>query len=407
MSVPTLKNGGGVYELIWHEEQIVARVDKLVENSKYETSAEVLIRSSIPGVPQHMHQARVNLTSTSARATLVRQLKELAKDIHWNSIVEQISVKVLEAHREGEPIIQFAEYAPPERLGYRVSPVLEEKQATVFYGDGESGKSYLSLYLAVLTATGMERTGFVPEPGGVLFLDYETDRDTTWERINFITAGLGIAIPDNLYYRYMYQPLANDIETLQRMVFAHNIDLVIVDSAAPACSEPESSTFVTAYFRALRSLQATSLTIAHVTKDTKVDAPFGSIFWRNLARSTFKFQASREPGDDHFVMGLKHTKSNNNKRLKPFGISVSFAEDAVSFSPANLADVDELAATLPVADRITSLLRRGAMNIREMSAELDVAEPTLRTTLNRGKGTRFALITDPGGNQKWGNLTAE
>lgn len=407
MSVPTLKQGGGIYELIWHQESIVARLDKVVEDSKYNTFAEVLIRSSIPGVPQHLHQARVNLTSTTARSALVRQLATIAPDVHWNGLVEQMAVKVLEAHREGEPLIQFAEYAPSERVGYRVSPLLQEKQNTVVYGEGESGKSYLSIYLAVLVATGIPRTGFVPEPGGVLYLDYETDRDTMWDRVNLITAGLGVAIPDNLFYRYMHQPLAADIETIQKMVFERNIDLVIVDSAAPACSEPESASFVAEYFRALRSLQATTLTIAHITKNTRDAAPFGSVFWRNLPRANFKVQAAREPGDDHFVMGLKHTKSNNGKRLRDIGVAVEFKDESVIFTPANLADVDGLANTLPLRDRIKSSLKHGAMTVRELADELELAENTLRTTLNRNKDSWFVSITYPNSVQKWGNLEGQ
>ena len=85
----------------------------------------------------------------------------------------------------------------------------------------------------------------IPEPGNVLFLDYETDVDTFWERVNMITGGLGVTIPDGLYYRHMVEPLVGDIDGVKAATRDHGIELLIVDSAAPAVLEPEDWHFTT------------------------------------------------------------------------------------------------------------------------------------------------------------------
>ena len=248
-----------------------------------------------------MNRARFNLTSTSARANLAKELNVRAESLDWQGMLEQACVKILDKHREGEPLVQLSEHRISERLPFRVVPVLQEKQSSVFYGHGDSGKSYFAAYLAVLVATGLAQNGFTPEPGNVLILDFETDEDTQADRVRKIANGLGISFPSNIYYRYNHQPIAADIETVQRHVLEKDIALVIVDSAAPAVGEPESAQMVTAYFSALRSLKATNATIAHLTKNGKEDAPFGSVFWRNLPRASFRVNASHDPGAGGYV----------------------------------------------------------------------------------------------------------
>ena len=245
------------------------------------------------------------------------------------------------------------------------------------------------------------------EPGNVLYLDYETDEDTLWERVNMISAGLGIAIPDGIYYRQMHQLLAADFQRINQLVVDNDISLVVVDSAAPAVVEPESSAPTTEYFRALRSLRATTLTVAHVSKGGKENEPFGSIFWRNMPRANFRVTASHEPGSGQFVIDLKHTKSNNGRRLRDRGFEVDFTDGAVTFSSANIPDVPGLSEGLSLSQRIAAALNMGGTTVKELAQDLDIREETVRTTLNRNKEKLFVQFGTEPGNMKWGNLTRE
>ena len=76
MSAPTLKSNTGIYNLTWGEEQLAIRIDRLREDSKYTVSGEMTVKTSVPGSSKHLHQARLNLTSTQARQTIARHLNE-------------------------------------------------------------------------------------------------------------------------------------------------------------------------------------------------------------------------------------------------------------------------------------------------------------------------------------------
>jgi len=279
----------------------------------------------------------------------------------------------------------MADYTAPESLGFRISPILQDKSATLFFGDGDSLKSFLCAYLAVITTLGLPQNGLTPEPGRVLYCDYEEDEDTFWHRLNLITAGLGVAIPDGLHWRKMVEPLTAEFTALNQYVMQKEIDLVIVDSAAPATLEPESAEMVIPFFRALRALNCTTLTIAHMTKAARGqgDYPFGSTMWRNLPRSNFSVKADRN--DDDVAISLKHTKANNSRRLKPLGFKFSFQDDQLVVTTAQPIDYADLRQDSSLRDRIREALRRGQMSPEDIAKELDESRDSVRRTLNRNK----------------------
>ena len=399
MSKPTLTSIGGLYRLRWDEEQVIIHLERLYEDSKYQVSCEIQINTTAAGSSSHLHGgSRLNLTSSESRRRLAKYLNEDISPNNWTAMLEQASVLTLTEWRKGAPIIELAKHKRTEALGMRVTPLLQERQATLLYGEGDTLKSFMGLFLAVLVRSGEKQAGLIPEPGNVLYLDYETDEDTMWERTAMISAGLGLDVPEGIFYRYMHQPLAADIHQLNRIVLDRGIEFIVIDSAAPAVLEPESAAMTTEYFRALRSLRTTSLTIAHVAKNAKGTSPFGSTFWRNLPRATFQIQASREL--EHVVVGLKHTKSNNGRRLHDLGFQFEFENDRVVIQQAVVADVPDLARGLPLRERIASALIHGNMSHQELSEILEESEPGIITALNRGKRTQ--LIKLP--NNKWGLL---
>ena len=388
MSVPTLTNVGGLYRLKWDDEQIVILMERLYEDSHYQVTCEIQINTTAHGSPSHIHGgSRLNLTSSEARRRLAKYLGEDVLPNNWTSMLEQAAVMVLAEWRKGPPAIELAKHTPNAVMAMRVSPLLQERQATVFYGEGDTLKSFMGLFLAVLVRSGESQAGLKPEAGNVLYLDYETDEDTMWRRTEMIAQGMGIAgIPEGIYYRYMHQPLAADSQQINRLILDLGIEFVIVDSAAPAVLEPESASMTTEYFRALRGLRTTSLTIAHVAKNAKEASPFGSTFWRNLPRANFRVTADRD--SEHVTIGLKHTKSNNGHRLRDLGFIFEFDPegDRVVISSKNLADVPSLARGLPPSEQITSALSRGALPLQAIYNLLpDVSQTIISTTLSRRK----------------------
>lgn len=403
MSKPEVEKGGGLYRLRWEDLAIIASVDRIREDSRHMVTAEITVKSAAPGTAAHLHgPARLNLTSTASRRTLAKTLAERANNVDWYAVIEQTCVLVLEDLRVGEPVVDLSTYVPTERAEYRLEPLLVEGQANLIYGPGGVGKSYLAAFLALLIDIPWSAAGFTPEPGKVLYLDYEAGTDELHERLEALRKGLGVEIPCQVLYRFCHQPVANDVSEIQRLVVEHNIALVIVDSVGLACGAMEGGEGFTAaalaYFRALRSLRITSLSIDHVSKDK---ALFGSVFKVNLSRSVWEIKKAQEPDEASFHLGLFHRKVNKGKLLRPLGLCFAFNEDgSVVVKREDVRDVPGLASDVRLKDRIAGELRRGAMTVSEIASELGVREETIRVTLNRGANKTFTKV-----GEQWGLLT--
>jgi len=227
-SDPSFTHHAGVYSLRWPDEYLDIRVDR-VRNTSWGVSGEILVTTRAPGIQPHIHgPVQFNLTSTRARTEVSGHLLRAVNHLNWSAILEQVSYRVVEAHRVGTPAIQVAEHEKVESLGMRVAPILQEKQPMVFFGEGDSLKSFFATFLSVLVTTGQTAAGLTPKPGNVLYLDYETDIDTFWDRVNLITAGLGASIPDGLYYRPMVGSLVDEAPGVGKLIAEKKIDMLVV-----------------------------------------------------------------------------------------------------------------------------------------------------------------------------------
>lgn len=408
MSRPTLRANAGIYTLVWEQEKISVRIDRLREDGHNNVTGEILVQTLLPATPSHLHQARLNLTSTAARRTLATQLRERIEEPDWTMIVEQACVLVLQKHREGEPAIDLKDMPAPEGPHYRLEPLLPEGHPSLIFGAGGVGKSLLALYFAVLVSSGYQWHNLIAMPGRVLFLDFETSGSELRERAIAIEAGLRDPGGSDIVYRFCVQPLANDIEQIQRIVSDRQIELVIIDSLGPACGgNPNDSEPVIAYFRALRSLRITTLTIDHPAKNATTATPYGSVYKLNLSRSVFELRKEQEPGEDAMRLGLFHRKTNFGKLLPPIGLHVAFTPTSITFSPCAVRDVPELAEGMSTRQRIEDLLlAAGPLKVSEMAEELDVSQASVRRTLNRFKGRTFTRLTG-GPEASWAMATSE
>ena len=195
--------------------------------------------------------------------------------------------------------------------------------------------------------------------------------------------------------------LVDDVEWLAETVQSKGIDLVVVDSAVPACggnpNEPES---VQGLFYGLRQLEVTSLIVAHVSKNTTagpVTTPYGSVFWSNLSRNVWQAEKKQELGEDSMVVALRHRKTNVGPLLKPVSLKLSFSP---SFKVERVSS-DEYQTLVrrggPLAERMAAALGDGAMSSSALAEAIGAKPNSVRTTLAR-KEERFVKL--PGG--MWG-----
>jgi hypothetical protein len=408
MKEPKFANVGGVYQLIWEEEGVSITLDRLREE-RLDLMGMISIRSLGPVNPGHLHEAKFNLSSTPARATLAKALDVRLSSVPWAEIIEQASVLVLRSYRTGEPFIDLSKVIPPEASRFRLEPLLLDGRPNLLFGEGGAGKSLIAGYTGVLVQTAVRDAGFDPEPGNVGYLDYESDHWDLAERIRLISSGLFLGETAKVMYRYCHQAIADDIQEIQRYVSEHSISYLIVDSAAPACGgEPENADATIRLFSALRSLKITVLIIAHKTKNGTGHSPFGSVYWTNLPRSVWELQAIQTADQNKMEWGLFHRKNNAGKLHRPIGLRGTFTSDPEHIQPDTLTieriqvmDVPDLAQHLPVKDRILAALRGGALDLRTITEALDGNEETIRKTLARNPSD-FVKVLAGDGNHKWG-----
>jgi hypothetical protein len=378
----TFTTVAGIYTLTWEQEALVIRIDRLSEDSRHNVSGEILIRSG----GRHVHQARMNLTSTRSRDDVVKQCDKRAADVDWTSFIEEAAVSVLEQFRAGEPMIDMATYVPSTGNKYKMYPLLLEGQANLLYGLGGSGKSYLATLIAAKVSKGyQDEYGEIHPPERVLYLDYETGADEIYSRLSSIQMGLGLEPTPQILYHSSSQSLIVEIEQIQRTVAEEDVRLVIVDSVAYACGgEAETSLPATNYSNALRSLHTTTLSIGHVSKDVRASTPYGSVFWFNGARSIWEVVRSQDTGTNMLNIGLIHRKVNNGSLAMPLGYQVSFENDCVYFNEQEISMVPEAEEKLPLRERIEHLLAsEGELPVADIAQMLERAEGTIRKTLHR------------------------
>lgn len=255
-----------------------------------------------------------------------------------------------------------------------------------------SGKSYLAMYIA----------GSLAEMGvRVLYCDWEFSMSAHRTRFRRMFR----PEPAGVFYVRCERPMREEADKIQRVIKEKDIGYVICDSVGYACDgRPEEAERANEYFRAVRSLKLGSLHLAHVTKnqnaDEKPDGPIGSIFWRNGARSVWFIQAAKENPHGTLRFGLYHKKNNLGALLAPRAYTLTFSDKITSVTPAKVQDIDELAASLPIIDRMKRLLLAGPQNAKDIADELNITQGAVRATASRHGsifikvGKRYAVKTE-------------
>ena len=369
------------------DEKVKVTVNRL-DDSPRSLWGEWTIKGNFPGLPTpwvKIHHEGFNLL-TSAKGRLAKALTDKYPAVPWTTIVEKTAEMVIERHRAGEPANWIDDAPLDESLSYRLAPLLLENEPTLIYGLGGKGKSLLTQYFAVLVAEGFVTGSLEPEPGPVLICDYETNQRTVTRHIAKIRAGLGIEVGSNIAYRRMGQPLASEIESIQSQVLELGIQLVIVDSAAPAVGSggAQSDEPVLKYFGALRNLGVTTLTIAHRAKNAD-NGPFGSVFWENIARNVFRLQSESEGLNNRLHLGLFNEKFNDQQR-PPFGLRMDFEDDRITFTEENPKSRPEMREHLTIADQIEAAMKEGRGKpwaVNDLAEEMGLNAESVRTTLRR------------------------
>lgn len=404
MSGPYFEAIGGSYRTSWDEpESLVIEFDLLRSERSGELTGEVSIFAVPNGLSQHLHTARMNLSSTRSRAEVARHVAARSSGHHpdWAGALEVACLRTITAYRAGEPATLLADIKRPEDAGLLVPPLALGRLPTMIFGDGGTGKTELALGLAVTIETGRsDILGLAPEARRrVGWLDYEFDG---WELRERARALAGEPIP-SIVYIPCRRPLVEDVDRIRRIIRQRNLGYLVVDSVGLGCDgPPEAAEVANRFLGAVRQLERGALLIAHTTKTDDGERPFGSTFWHNGCRLTWYAKRQQEIASSTLTVGLFNRKSNVGPLAAPLGFEIAFGDEQTTIRRTDLADAPDLASQLPLRLRIAHELRGGARTMAEIAAALDVPVDSVKKALSRGEGSQFVRIPGDGQIYRWG-----
>ena len=382
-----IHGGHGIYSLSWENLNIDISVDRIKETSDYDVKGEVKIFSSRVTSSGHLRTTRLNLTSTTARNSLVKSLHSRDADVDWDTVIEQMCAAVLGEYRKGNPLVVLDGTTDVEaQVKWAIDPIIQQNNPTLIFGHGSAGKSWFAQFLSVLADGGASMCGLGIEPSVVLYLDWETDQGEIGSRITMIRRGMKMEGKSRVLYKSMSQGLAMDIEMVRKLCVENKVTLIIIDSLGSACmGEPESAEVVLRTFNALRSLNVSSLIIDHTNKEGHL---FGSVYKFNSARQVFQVKKSQSEDENKITIGLFHKKANNSPIMKPLGFVLTFSDGGVAITRQDVRDT-ALEEHMNVRDRIANFLRnkQNGASIAEIAEELDKTESHVRKEISEGSRT--------------------
>src|SRR5262249_8636192 len=161
------------FTMAWGFPPVTMRLTRVRERREG-PQAEIIVMHS----GTQIHWGLIALASTSARETLAKKLLADVADVPWRSMLERVCYTTARAARAGEPLGTLAGAAsrPTRAL---LPSVLYEGEATMIFGDGDTGKSLVAMAFAVAVASnmalpfGLRPAGAVP----VAYLDWEVTRE--------------------------------------------------------------------------------------------------------------------------------------------------------------------------------------------------------------------------------------
>ncbi len=399
MTIPKIESVGDVFILDWEDNKVKIKLDRLHERSDGVTGEMLITQNG-----QHLYHARVNLLSAHSKKVLANELSNRIDKLDWQAMIEQACTKTLLEYRKGEPVILVGNLPRRTIPRYRLKPFVLENELTSIYAYGGSGKSVIADFITVMVQSGVSLLGLDVVKGNVLYLDWESSKETIDERVKAIKRGMGINDNELPYYRRCHRLIASEIAEIQAQVLEKDIRLVIIDSAGMASGFDDYHASAMDMLRAMRSLNIAVLIIDHKPKGS--DTMFGSVYKTNECRACFEIKAIQEEGSSMMRMGIFHTKANDTRKQVPIGLQIEFVgdddyTDEIVISRQDISTMPELENNLSIKVRIVDMLKGGALAVKDIAEDLQLPEPTVRTTLNRNKKT--FVRTEDG----WGLLRAD
>jgi hypothetical protein len=366
-----------------------------VRRERHELLGELSVACDLAGarrIDGYISVADFNLSSVHARTTRAKFLAERseAPDVDWQGLIEELCIRTTAAERHGSPSRPLHTYERPTADAmFTIDGWLWPRHhPMITFADGGAFKSYLALYGAGLLA----RRGI-----NVMYIDWELTGEEHKERLELM---FGPTAPV-VHYLRCDRPLVYEVDCIVREVHRLSLDYLVLDSAGfGTAGPPEAAEEALKYFRAVRQIGIGSHSLAHISKsDNGEQKPFGSAFWHNSARSTwFAKQTAASPDNLRYAVGLFNRKSNLTRIQPAIGFHFDFTDpERAVVTRIEVADVEELAAGLPLWQRMKAALTHGPLTLKQLAEELGGANvESLDRTVRAKRGLFTRVLSAEG-----------
>lgn len=241
----------------------------------------------------------------------------------------------------GKKPVRMWGFKKPPPLRWLVHRFIPEGFVTVLAADGGTGKSYLALYLAACLALGRPFLDIPITPSKVLYIDFELDVAEQMRRFWRVLEGMGVSVNDprlegRIFYHRPEGSLADPKthDEVVRIIEEHNIGFTVLDSLTigSAGGDTTSSEDVIGIMQGFRRW-GTVLAIDHLSKgaargNQSQATPFGSVFKRNIARSTATLSKAAGGG---LILGFDKTNFGPKEPILGYEVEFDDEADAVRF----------------------------------------------------------------------------
>jgi hypothetical protein len=366
-----------------------------IADSKDKTSAELRITRQDG---QFVLRRAVNLLAASGTTFngIIEDLKEesLGIDVDWKRVLRDEFEAVLDAHRNGLVLEAIGgNIQTPRQVEWFCDDLLLKNKMNCWLASAGTGKSTLAKALATCYAAEQPFLGrCMGEPGEVLYLDWEDDKDD-FERIAYqICKGMNIwPVPLLNWLSMRGRRMRDHVDKLGRIIAEKNVKLIVIDAIAAAGGSPGEHLSWEAIALELEQClgqlpPVTVLGLDHVTsaehKDGKANVPLkarGSERKVEFYRNQWTLMLDRgELSTGRHVVTWYHTKINTGVPRPEFTTELIHGQNSLVVCEGTTDASPEAVGRLPLYQQYVVAVRRSP-GLKTEDICLEVRETTERT----------------------------
>jgi RecA-family ATPase len=393
------------YIFTWNKEHLKIHVRNINKN-KQDVTAFMTVYDTSEGRDSTIMGSGLSLTNrTSVYGIRQDLLKKVPTGVDWDNVIETMVNGVMTRFSKGQPVIKINsdDVRESEHHQLIITPFLYDGNATLWYGEGKCGKSYVALACA-LNLQGYNILPITTTPTRCLYLDWETNETTFRIRVKRLSKGHGLKNVE-LLYRKCESPFVEDIEQIYELCQQNDVRVVIIDSLGYACADQElnNSRSATRFFSSLARLRCSSLLITHTQKNFMVKGKnmqpktaFGSSYYTTSARSVWEVKKREEYGGEKLTVStFKHHFNNLGPRFNPitFNINHDDVEKQTRIALGDSTQEEIQDEEMPLGYRMKILLEiEGGYTAQQLADKLEAKKDAIYKVIQRDNNKTFKEI---------------